>query len=493
MTTAVHQKPPAKAAEAPAVLYQGFVPVANIDVVSNVRKKYDPAKLQELTESVREHGVNTPIELRPGKEKGRYEVVAGHRRLKAAQAVGLAQIPAIVKDTTPEEAAVHQVIENIQREDLRPMEEARGFLLLTQPSKDGKAPAKYTVEQLAPLIDKSVGYVYRTLKLLELPKAIIDKIENGEMTPAHGHQLLRIHPDQREKVFEDWQEDYSSDDNFTAKGLGEYIDDYLGQDLAGARFPTKAPYAGQTACVGCQFNTASQVTLFEGVEKGSRCLNRTCFDTKQEQHKKDVIAEVKTKFPDNKVLISNGYTSVGHWVNGNRIARELKAGEKVTAKDVIVVSKETGDMFVAKPSEESSAQQPAAAPKPKSEKEKFIEKAVEEHIEEAIEKAKAKATEKQMLAVLNDGMRGWMESELKKRKLFPITTKTIVQAMYWVEILNGNCYGDELANDLGVDLKKERAEATKKAESKWLADHPKAAAKDAADKAAAEIVAKAKK
>jgi ParB/RepB/Spo0J family partition protein len=322
MTTAVHQKPPAKAAEAPktpAVLYQGFVPVANIDIVSNVRKKYDPAKMQELTESVRDHGVNTPIELRPGKEKGRYEIVAGHRRFKAAQAVGLTQIPAIVKDTTPEEAAVHQVIENIQREDLTPIEEARGFHLLTQPSKD--KPAKYTVEQLAQLVDKSTAYVYRAMALLELPAKTIAEIEDGTLTPAHGHQLLRVPADKREEWTRELLEDGYDGRIDSATELREKVENELGRDLAGGRFPKDKPYAGAVACSSCPNNSGNQGMLFDGAEKGT-CLLKSCFETKTDQHKADFLEKTKTAHAGAKfVEWSRGYVSEGIRRTGGWIVR----------------------------------------------------------------------------------------------------------------------------------------------------------------------------
>ncbi len=319
MTTATKEsptpaKPDTKAAAFPPqtpakILKQGLVAIDKIIIGGNIRKKFNPVKLAELTESVRHHGVDTPILLRPADKEGFYFLVAGARRIKACLAVGLKEIPAIVKDLTEQQANESQAIENIQREDLDPIDEARGFKVLL-------AAGKYTVEQLAQRIDKSLPYVYRSIKLLELADDLLEMIEEGKLTPAHGAQLLRIPAADRVKALQDWHEDFGVMDEYaTAKTLTEWVDEQIGQDLSGAKFPKDKPYAGQVACAACPNNSGNQGVLFDGAVKG-RCTFKACFDAKVVQHKKDFVEKITLKYISSAKFVE--YAKGGTLYPGNR-------------------------------------------------------------------------------------------------------------------------------------------------------------------------------
>lgn len=300
MTTAVPSKPvPATPAPQPAkVIFQGRIALEKIDVRPQVRKKFDENSHKELTESVRTKDVISPVTLRPKGE--RYELVAGERRFRAAKAAGLPTIPAIVRELDDQAAALYQVEENIHRKDLTPIEEARGFKLLTQPGKDGKA--KYNVEQLAALIKKDKTHVYRRLALLELPSKVLEMIEAGELTPEHGHQVLRVPPDRRSEVIAYISKASKSEGRYiTAKELQRVVDEQLGSDLKAAPWPKDVPFAGKPACSTCPSNSGNQGMLIGGVVTG-RCMAIACFQAKADQVEKDNAKELVAKYPGVKVV-----------------------------------------------------------------------------------------------------------------------------------------------------------------------------------------------
>ena len=154
---------------------------------SNVRERYDGNEMKQLIESVRHHGVIEPLLVRPiwqqtvpenGREEqwevDHYQVVAGHRRLRAAEAVGLAQAPIVVREMDDVEALQAMLVENLQRVDLTPIEEARGYLRLTDTGM--------TVKDLAGKIGRSQKHVSSRLKLLSAPGWLIDLLQNGSTT-----------------------------------------------------------------------------------------------------------------------------------------------------------------------------------------------------------------------------------------------------------------------------------------------------------------------
>ena len=126
------------------------------------------ASLDELVSSIREHGVLQPILVRP-LERGRYEIVAGERRWRAVIAVGLALIPAIVEEMSDEEAIEVAIIENLQREDLSPLDEAAIFARMT-------SELGYSIRKLAEKIGKDKGYVENRLRLTSAPQDVRDLV-----------------------------------------------------------------------------------------------------------------------------------------------------------------------------------------------------------------------------------------------------------------------------------------------------------------------------
>ena len=158
------------------------------------RTEFDEAALRELTESVLVHGVLQPIMVRP-RGNDRYELIAGERRFRAAQAAGLTQIPAVIREMTDEESLTVALIENIQREDLNAMEAARGYKQLLD-------QFGLTQVELSRQLGKSPSTVAYSLSLLRLPPEMQESIARGEISMDHGKVLLSVAaPERRAALF----------------------------------------------------------------------------------------------------------------------------------------------------------------------------------------------------------------------------------------------------------------------------------------------------
>ena len=149
------------------------------------------AGIEELVESVRAHGVLQPILLRPFDGCG-FKIVAGHRRFEAAKRAGFLSIPAVVRELTDEEALELQVIENLQRSDLHPLEEAEGYRQLM-------ATQHYDVTRIAERIGRSIKYIYDRVKLLSLTERAQRLFLDGRITAGHAVILARLRPFDQER------------------------------------------------------------------------------------------------------------------------------------------------------------------------------------------------------------------------------------------------------------------------------------------------------
>jgi ParB family chromosome partitioning protein len=148
------------------------------------RQVFNETELAELEASVRASGVLQPILVRPsGQAQGEFEIVAGERRWRAAQRAGLATVPALVRSLADDEAYTMAIVENVQRSDLNPMEEARAYLTLL-----GKT--QRTQEELATLVGKSRSHIANTVRLAQLPEEVQDHLMAGRLSAGHGRALL---------------------------------------------------------------------------------------------------------------------------------------------------------------------------------------------------------------------------------------------------------------------------------------------------------------
>lgn len=149
------------------------------------RKKFDQQALEELAESIRLHGIITPITVRPGDKNGYYQIIAGERRWRAARLAGLKEIPAMVLEAHESEVMELALIENLQRQDLNPIEEAEGYELLMQ-------QFGMTQEEVAHRVVKSRPAVANALRLLALPDEVRTMVSEGKLSGGHARAVLAV-------------------------------------------------------------------------------------------------------------------------------------------------------------------------------------------------------------------------------------------------------------------------------------------------------------
>ena len=147
------------------------------------RRTFTEAELESLTSSIKERGVLQPILIRPAPDGDGYQIVAGERRWRAAQRAGLAQIPAVIRELDDRQVLEIAIIENVQRADLNPIEEALGYRSLIE--RFGR-----THEALGEIVGKSRSHVANTLRLLSLPDGVRVHVEEGRISAGHARALL---------------------------------------------------------------------------------------------------------------------------------------------------------------------------------------------------------------------------------------------------------------------------------------------------------------
>lgn len=170
--------------EQEVVRADGQVPIEFISPnPRNPRRSFAESELADLSQSIREHGIVQPVVVRPAAASGRYEIIAGERRWRAAQRAGLSEIPVIIREVDDKAALELAIIENVQRADLNPIEEARGYQQLMDEHN-------YTQADLGQVIGKSRSHVANTLRLLKLPPSVSDLIVDGSLTAGHARTLV---------------------------------------------------------------------------------------------------------------------------------------------------------------------------------------------------------------------------------------------------------------------------------------------------------------
>lgn len=161
------------------------VDIQKIDInKEQPRKHFDEEKMQDLADSIRQHGVIQPLVVKP-EANGRYTIIAGERRYRAARMVGLKQVPVVTKEVTDRELLQISMIENIQREDLNPLEEAQGIAALME-------QFSLTQEDAAEILGRSRSAVANSLRLLNLPESVKKRIVAAELSAGHARALLAI-------------------------------------------------------------------------------------------------------------------------------------------------------------------------------------------------------------------------------------------------------------------------------------------------------------
>jgi len=258
---------------------------------TNPRRLFDEAKLAELAENIRQHGVLQPILVRPlpDGEAGMYELVAGARRYRASKLVKRESIPAMVRELTDAQALELQVIENVQRVDVHPLDEAQGYAALIQ-----LQPNTYTVESIATRVGRSPAYVSGRLRLIQLVSEAKQAFYEDKLTVAHAFEIARLQPnDQRRALQECFPHHRNAGAIFKDKGaeavtvrqLRQWTAREIHLDLTNAPFDPQdeklLPSAG--ACSRCPKQTGSNPLLFPEIpRRASICTDRECYRAKVE-------------------------------------------------------------------------------------------------------------------------------------------------------------------------------------------------------------------
>lgn len=276
------------------------IPLSLIDEsTTNPRRTFEQSKLIELAQSIGVNGLVQPITVRP--KDGRFEIVAGARRYRAAQIAEWADVPTRVLELSDAQALEIQIVENSQREDVHPYEEASGYQrLLDQPG--------YDVAALASKCGKSQSHIYARLTLLSLIPEVAQAFQEEKITASHANLLARLTPEQQAAAFPNaFRSDYRDNEPhlLPAKHLAAWIEENLYLALADAPFDresaTLVPEAG--SCLACPKRTGYNTALFSDVADDN-CLDGECFRSKINAHIESAKAGIA-----NLVQISTVYRS----------------------------------------------------------------------------------------------------------------------------------------------------------------------------------------
>ena len=148
------------------------------------RKNFNPDELRKLSETIKDKGILQPL-IVVKQSKSEYMIVAGERRWRAAQMAGLHEVPVIIKELTPKEIAEIAIIENVQRTELSPLEEAEGYLKLAE-------EFRYKHDQIAEIVGKSRPYISNSIRILSLPQEVMGYVKNGELSAGHARAILNF-------------------------------------------------------------------------------------------------------------------------------------------------------------------------------------------------------------------------------------------------------------------------------------------------------------
>ena len=249
----------------------------------NPRKSFDQPALEELALSIKEKGLIEPLVVRPAAKKNgkvRYELVVGERRWRAAAIADVCTLPAIVRELTDAEVLEVMVIENVQRQNLEPLDEAEGYRALLD-------RGQYDVETLSQRIGRSASYVYQRLKLTELIAPAKERLRADEITAGHAILIARLQPADQKEALAFLFAFYGDRGNIpSVRSLRRWLDGQLHLTLSSAAFSKKDaelyPKAG--ACTACPKRSGAQPELFADIEKKDVCIDRACFNKKLDRY-----------------------------------------------------------------------------------------------------------------------------------------------------------------------------------------------------------------
>jgi len=280
---------------------------------SNPRKRFDETSLSELAASFKAQGVLAPLLVRE-LDESKYEVIAGARRLRAAKIAELKNVPVRIVKLTDAEAVEAQCVENLQREDIHPLEEALGFKSLLE------LGAPYNIAHIAARSGKSEAYIYGRLKLADLIPPVAEAFLKDEITIGHALLIAKLQTSQQQEAFGAafrgmWTSEGNSQVLIPVRELAAWIESNILLQLASVPFDkqdeTLVPAAG--SCLNCPKRTGFNKLLFADVRKDS-CTDPQCFRAKVDAH----VAKTMEKKPELVKISSAWNTREGAPLGRNR-------------------------------------------------------------------------------------------------------------------------------------------------------------------------------
>ncbi|MDR3727560.1 MAG: ParB/RepB/Spo0J family partition protein [Terracidiphilus sp.] len=270
------------------------LPLASLtESANNPRRSFDEVALNELAESIKTQGILAPLVVRPVGQH--FEIVAGARRYRAAHLAGLETAPVRIVELTDAQAVETSIVENLQRRDVHPLDEAQGFAALMRLEEP-----KYSIEQIGAKVGKSPVYVAARLRLVELSHAVAEAFAKDEIGVGHALLLAKLQPEQQEEALAAcYQEQYGGPNKtkrilLPVRQLQQWIEHNILLELASAPFSKDdaqlVPEAG--ACLGCPKRTGHNTLLFAEIGAGQpdSCSDPKCYAAKVEAHIRQSIA-----------------------------------------------------------------------------------------------------------------------------------------------------------------------------------------------------------
>ena len=261
---------------------------------SNPRKTFPEDSLQDLARSIEKFGVLQPILVQALPDINAFEIIAGERRYRASQLAGMKHVPARIVKVSPLELLEMQVIENLQREDVHPLEEAEGYEALMRASSKS-----ISVEDIAARVGKSKAYVYQRMQLCKLQPACRDAYYEGRMGASVALLLARIPVAAMQvEALEELLEDTPEGEAITLSEARWHIQSGYMTKLANAPFDTNSttlvPEAG--SCLNCEKRTGAEPELFAEIASSDDiCTDITCFRKKKDEHRIVFISDMRNK------------------------------------------------------------------------------------------------------------------------------------------------------------------------------------------------------
>ena len=272
------------------------LPLASLtESAMNPRRSFDEAALNELAESIRTQGLLSPLLVRP-KGPQNYEIVAGARRYRAAQLAGNKSVPVRIVELTDAQALETSIVENLQRRDVHPLEEAQGFAALLRLEEP-----KYSIEQIAAKCGKSPAFIAGRLRLVDLAPAVTEAFLKDEIGTGHALLLAKLQPAQQEQALTAcFREDYVSGGKprrilLPVRQLQDWIERHILLELDSAPFPKDdaelVPEVG--SCLTCPKRTGFNTLLFAEI-KADACTSPDCYQCKVDAFvAKTIVAKPK--------------------------------------------------------------------------------------------------------------------------------------------------------------------------------------------------------